>query len=101
LKRQDLKAFEAARFKGSENNDPITMNGFQTNRSGGILGGISNGDEIVLRAAMKPIPSITREQDTIDREGRPSKMKFTGRHDIVSMCLRPWSRLSWPITIYD
>jgi len=77
--------FEAARFKGSENNDPITMNGFQTNRSGGILGGISNGDEIVLRAAMKPIPSITREQDTIDREGRPSKMKFTGRHDIVSI----------------
>jgi len=77
--------FEAARFKGSENNDPITMNGFQTNRSGGILGGISNGDEIVLSAAMKPIPSITREQDTIDREGRPSKMKFTGRHDIVSI----------------
>jgi len=77
--------FEAARFKGSENNDPITMNGFQTNRSGGILGGISNGDEIVLRAAMKPIPSITREQDTVDREGRPSKMKFTGRHDIVSI----------------
>jgi len=77
--------FEAARFKGSVNNDPITINGFQTNRSGGILGGISNGDEIVLSAAMKPIPSITREQDTIDREGRPSKMKFTGRHDIVSI----------------
>ena len=73
--------FEAARLKGSENNDPITPDGFQTNRSGGILGGISNGDEIILRAAMKPIPSISREQDTIDREGRVSKLKLTGRFD--------------------
>ncbi len=77
--------FEAARFKGSENNDPITLDGFGSNRAGGILGGISNGDEIILRAAMKPIPSISQEQNTVDREGQPSKLKFGGRHDISSI----------------
>ena len=77
--------FEAARLKGSENNDPITMNGFQTNRSGGILGGISNGDEIVLRAAMKPIPSISMEQDTVNRKGYPYKLKLSGRFDVAAL----------------
>jgi chorismate synthase len=77
--------FEAARIKGSENNDPMIKEGFASNRAGGILGGISSGEEIVLRAAMKPIPSISREQNTVDREGQPSKLKFGGRHDIASI----------------
>jgi len=77
--------FEAARFKGSENNDPITPNGFSSNRAGGILGGISNGEEIILRAAMKPIPSISQEQDTVDREGGSAKLKFTGRFDVAAI----------------
>ena len=77
--------FAAAALRGSENNDPLTPQGFRTNRSGGILGGISNGDEIVLRAAVKPIPSITREQDTIDRQGRPSKLRLTGRFDVTAV----------------
>jgi len=77
--------FEAARLKGSENNDPITPDGFQRNRAGGILGGISNGDEIILRAAVKPVPSIGWEQDTVDREGRPAKLKLTGRFDISAV----------------
>jgi chorismate synthase len=77
--------FEAARLKGSENNDPITPDGFATNRAGGILGGISNGDEIVIRAAVKPIPSIGREQDTIDRMKQPRKLKLTGRFDISAV----------------
>jgi len=75
--------FEAARLKASENNDPITPNGFGSNWAGGILGGISNGDEILLRAAVKPIPSISQGQDTVDREGHPAKMIFTGRQDIA------------------
>jgi chorismate synthase len=79
------EGFEAARLKGSENNDPITAKGFGTNRSGGILGGISNGDDILLRAAMKPIPSINKEQDTMDREGNAAKIAFTGRHDTSSI----------------
>jgi chorismate synthase len=77
--------FEAARLKGTENNDPITPDGFGSNRAGGILGGISSGEEIILRAAMKPIPSIRQEQNTVDREGHPSKLKFGGRHDIASI----------------
>jgi chorismate synthase len=77
--------FEAARFKGSENNDPMIEEGFASNRAGGILGGISSGEEIVLRAALKPIPSISREQNTVDREGQPSKLKLGGRHDIASI----------------
>jgi chorismate synthase len=77
--------FHAARLRGSENNDPLTPDGFLTNHAGGILGGISNGDEIILRAAIKPIPSIRREQDTIDREGKPAKLKLEGRFDISAV----------------
>ncbi len=77
--------FEAARLQGSENNDPLTPKGFRTNRAGGILGGISNGDEIVLRAAVKPIPSIRQEQDTLNREGEPIKLHLQGRHDLSAV----------------
>jgi chorismate synthase len=76
---------DAARLRGSENNDPITPDGFSSNRAGGILGGISNGDEIVLRAGVKPIPSINGEQDTVDREGNPTKLKLGGRHDVAAI----------------
>jgi chorismate synthase len=79
------EGFEAARLKGSQNNDPIIPKGFGSNRSGGILGGISNGDDILLRAAMKPIPTIGKEQDTVDRKGNAAKMTFTGRHDTSSI----------------
>jgi chorismate synthase len=77
--------FEAARLKGSQNNDPITPEGFKTNHAGGILGGISNGDDIILRAAVKPIPSIRREQETVDRTGRPARVKMSGRFDISAV----------------
>ena len=73
--------FKAARLKGSENNDPITPTGFKTNHAGGILGGISNGDDIMLRVAVKPIPSIMKDQETVDREGRPARLKLQGRFD--------------------
>jgi chorismate synthase len=77
--------FGAARLKGSENNDPITPEGFKTNNAGGILGGISNGDEIIIRAAVKPIPSIGVEQETIDRDGHPSRIKIMGRFDVSAI----------------
>lgn len=77
--------FKAARLRGSENNDAITPQGFKTNRAGGILGGISNGDEIVLRAAVKPIPSIARDQETIDRQSVPAKLKLQGRFDVSAV----------------
>jgi chorismate synthase len=77
--------FEAARLRGSENNDPISPDGFLSNRAGGILGGISNGDEIIMRVAVKPIPSIGRKQNTIDRFGRSAELKFSGRFDVSAL----------------
>ena len=77
--------FGAARMSGSRNNDPITPDGFRSNHSGGILGGISNGEDIVLRAAVKPIPSIYREQETIDRQRRPARLKLSGRFDVSAV----------------
>ncbi len=84
--------FKAAHLLGSQNNDPIGPEGFLSNNAGGILAGISNGADIVARAAIKPIPSISKEQDTIDTTGRPVKLKVGGRHDasaiprIVPVC---------------
>ncbi|MDY6836948.1 MAG: chorismate synthase [Thermodesulfobacteriota bacterium] len=76
---------EAARLLGSECNDEITPQGFVTNRSGGILAGISNGDEIVARAAVKPISSIEIEQKTIDIRSRPTTISVKGRHDVSAI----------------
>jgi chorismate synthase len=77
--------FAAARMLGSEHNDPLIPGGFASNNAGGILAGISNGDEIVLRAAVKPIPSIAREQQTVDLAGRPRTIAVRGRHDISAI----------------
>lgn len=84
--------FRAAELLGSENNDPITPEGFLSNNSGGILAGISNGDEIICRVAVKPIPSISKEQKTITVSGEPTTIVIGGRHDasaiprIVPVC---------------
>jgi chorismate synthase len=77
--------FAAARMLGSQHNDPILPSGFASNNAGGILAGISNGDEIIVRAAVKPIPSISREQQTIDASGQPRTLKVKGRHDISAI----------------
>jgi chorismate synthase len=77
--------FEAAGMRGSQNNDPITPDGFLSNNSGGILAGISNGDDIIARVAVKPIPSIAMEQQTITTDYRPTAIKIGGRHDISAI----------------
>jgi chorismate synthase len=77
--------FEASRMLGSENNDPIGPDGFLSNNSGGVLAGISNGDEIVVRAAVKPIPSISIEQKTMDLHGAETTVSVKGRHDISAI----------------
>ena len=66
-------------FKGCNNSTerPETL----TNHSGGIQGGISNGQDIYFRVAFKPTPTIMKPQDTIDLEGNPTVMKASGRHD--------------------
>lgn len=75
------EGFGASRLKGSENNDSIGPEGFRTNRAGGILGGISSGGDIILRAAVKPIPSIRIPQRTVDRAGIPADLTLSGRFD--------------------
>jgi chorismate synthase len=74
--------FAAAGMTGSACNDPIGPAGFLTNNAGGILAGITNGDEIVIRVACKPIPSIARPQQTVDVHGNPVVVTISGRHDV-------------------
>jgi len=73
--------FEAAGRFGSENNDPLRKNGFASNHAGGILGGISSGQEIVVRIAVKPTPSIAMPQKTVDIRGNDADISVKGRHD--------------------
>jgi len=70
---------------GSQCNDPMGPDGFEKNDAGGILGGISNGEDILLRAAIKPIPSIQLEQRTVDHSGRPLPLRIQGRHDVSAI----------------
>jgi chorismate synthase len=70
----------AERF-GSENNDPMTEDGFTTNHAGGILGGISSGQDIVVRIAVKPTPSIAKTQQTRNIHGTVVDISVGGRHD--------------------
>ena len=76
---------DASSMTGYENNDVITPAGFASNNSGGILAGISNGEKIVARVHVKPIPSISRPQQTVDENGCEATLSTTGRHDISAI----------------
>jgi chorismate synthase len=102
--------FAAAFRTGSQNNDAITaraaddgaaftnssssssieqktkFSAFNTNNAGGSLGGISTGEEILFRAAFKPVASIGKIQKTVDTSGNPRELSVQGRHDI---CIAP------------
>lgn len=73
--------FASARMRGSENNDPMRAGKFLSNNAGGILGGISNGEDIIMRAAVKPTPSIFLAQNTSDTAGADREITIEGRHD--------------------
>jgi chorismate synthase len=78
--------FAGTRLSGSEHNDlfyrrPDGTIGTRTNRSGGIQGGISNGEPVTLRIAFKPTATIMRPQETVDPEGNPAVLEPKGRHD--------------------
>ena len=79
--------FAAAVSSGSTNNDPFYMDGEtvrkRTNHSGGTLGGMSDGSRLVLRAAVKPTPSIARPQSTVNESGEDAEITIHGRHDPV------------------
>ena len=71
----------SSRTLGSQNNDAIRANGFESNHSGGILGGISNGDDIILNVYFKPTPSIFKEQHTVTTTNEEVDFSLKGRHD--------------------
>ena len=77
--------FAATKMRGSEHNDAFEMRAekmrTKTNRSGGVQGGISNGEDIVFRVAFKPTATIAREQQTVTAAGEEIKLAARGRHD--------------------
>jgi chorismate synthase len=77
--------FAGTRLRGSQHNDPFYDGGGRVrtrgNRSGGVQGGISNGEDIVIRVAFKPTATILREQETVDQDGHDTTIKARGRHD--------------------
>jgi chorismate synthase len=80
--------FGAARLSGSQNNDALIPGvSFASNRAGGVLGGISNGMALEFRVAFKPVPSISKTQKTVARDGTSRDLTITGRHD-VCVCPR-------------
>jgi chorismate synthase len=99
------RGFAAARVKGSENNDPFLPGnseeadfikargrlpsgasyGFASNNAGGVLGGISSGAPVVALVSVKPISSISKEQNSIDLEGAPVTFCIDGRHDVSAI----------------
>jgi chorismate synthase len=82
--------FAVATMRGTQSNDAIVARDgrimTETNRHGGMLGGISSGMPIVLRCAVKPTSSLPREQRTVSRAGEPTTIATKGRHD---PCLLP------------
>ena len=77
--------FSGTLMRGSQHNDTFVAKeggvGTATNHSGGIQGGISNGEDIVLRIAFKPVATIAQEQGTVNEDGIPVTVKGKGRHD--------------------
>ena len=83
------EGFALANMKGSEANDTFINRDGQittlTNHSGGIQGGITNGNEVVFRVAFKPIPSIAQPQQTVNRAGEQREITIEGRHDVCAL----------------
>lgn len=77
--------FAGARMRGSRHNDPFVLRqgrlGTASNNSGGVQGGISNGEPILFRVAFKPVATIGLPQDTVDLDGQPVTLQAKGRHD--------------------
>jgi chorismate synthase len=73
--------FAAVEQKGSEHGDEMTPQGFLTNNNGGVLGGISSGQDVTVSIALKPTSSIRLPRRTIDIEGKAASVQTTGRHD--------------------
>lgn len=80
------EGFNAAGMRGSVCNDEFVNDGgrirTKTNHSGGVQGGITNGEDVVFNVAFKPIPSVMQPQQTVDIQGNPTTLEILGRHDV-------------------
>ncbi len=94
--------FNSVNQKGSEHRDSITPDGFTSNNSGGILGGISSGQDLLVSIALKPTSSIRLPTESIDKKGQPTEISTTGRHDpCVGIRATPIAEAMLAITLMD
>ncbi|MDD2837549.1 MAG: chorismate synthase [Sulfuricurvum sp.] len=75
------EGIHSTQLLASQNNDPISPKGFKTNHAGGILGGMSNGDDVLIRVHFKPTPSIFIDQESINTANESVHVSLKGRHD--------------------
>ena len=75
------EGFEVVKMRGSQHRDEISSSGFISNSAGGILGGISSGQDIIASIALKPTSSITTPGKTVDSKGAETEIIVKGRHD--------------------
>lgn len=75
------EGIHSAELLASQNNDPITPKGFKSNHAGGILGGMSNGDDVLVRVHFKPTPSIFIDQESVNTDNESVHVSLKGRHD--------------------
>jgi chorismate synthase len=94
--------FEAVTQKGTQHSDEMTPDGFVSNNAGGILGGISTGQDIIVHVAVKPTSSIRLERHTIDVHGKPTIISTHGRHDpCVGIRATPICEAMMALTLID
>jgi len=94
--------FRAVEQRGTEHRDELTPTGFKSNHAGGVLGGISSGQDIVVSIALKPTSSITVPGATIDVRGNPAEIATTGRHDpCVGMRATPIAEAMMALVLMD
>ena len=94
--------FDVVSQKGSVHRDPITPKGFTSNNAGGILGGISSGQDILVSIALKPTSSIRLNVESIDKQGKETQVSTTGRHDpCVGIRATPIAEAMLALTLMD
>jgi chorismate synthase len=94
--------FAVVRQRGSEHRDEITPDGFTKNSSGGTLGGISSGQDILVSIALKPTSSIQVPGTTVDTRGQAAQIVTTGRHDpCVGLRATPIAEAMVALTLMD
>jgi len=94
--------FECVRQRGSEHRDEMAPDGFKKNSSGGTLGGISSGQDILVSIALKPTSSIQKPGATVDKDGRATEIVTTGRHDpCVGLRATPIAEAMLALTLMD